>query len=360
MRGIIAGRMAAGGNVYDKYASSNPVERRLVAGFLGHLSASSRRARGAREAHEVGCGEGELAIRLARAGLRVRGSDVSAEVIEEARRRAAAAGVEIDYRAAPVEALEPRYDAAELVVCCEVLEHLADPDAALATLAGLARPWLLVSVPREPLWRASTSPGSATSRELGNTPGHLGHWSKRGFVAFLARAGRGRGGAQPAAVDDGALPGGPRVSAARRFAAWVRARPGTLAIVCLGIAWGAVIHTTGWAQLAHFAEVRALASGSKTIDRWHWETGDIAWIDGHYYSVKSPGDGGDLRPRSTCSSTPPAVASSPPTPRPRRRRPTSRAGPPTTAPVHVVRLRRRARGARSAAGRGRDSRSSGS
>src|SRR4029078_4470870 len=37
------------------------------------------------------------------------------------------------------------------------------------------------------------------------------------------------------------------------------------------------------------AEVRASASGSKTIDRWHWETGDIAWIDGHYYSVKSPG-----------------------------------------------------------------------
>ena len=79
------------------------------------------------------------------------------------------------------------------------------------------------------------------------------------------------------------------MSAARRVAAWVRARPGTLAIVCIGIAWGAVIHTTGWAQLAHFAEVRAIASGSKTIDRWHWETGDIAWIDGHYYSVKSPG-----------------------------------------------------------------------
>lgn len=75
----------------------------------------------------------------------------------------------------------------------------------------------------------------------------------------------------------------------QRFTAWVRARPGTLAIACLGIAWGAVIHTTGWAQLAHFAEVRAMASGSKTIDRWHWETGDVAWIDGHYYSVKSPG-----------------------------------------------------------------------
>lgn len=74
-----------------------------------------------------------------------------------------------------------------------------------------------------------------------------------------------------------------------RLVAWVRARPGTLAIVCLGLAWGVVMHTMGWAQLAHFSEVRALAAGEKTIDRWHWETGDVAWIDGHYYSVKSPG-----------------------------------------------------------------------
>jgi hypothetical protein len=79
------------------------------------------------------------------------------------------------------------------------------------------------------------------------------------------------------------------VSRGRALLGWVRARPGTLAIACLAISWGAVMHTMGWAQLAHFAEVRALADGSKTIDRWHWETGDVAWIGGHYYSVKSPG-----------------------------------------------------------------------
>jgi hypothetical protein len=79
------------------------------------------------------------------------------------------------------------------------------------------------------------------------------------------------------------------MSRLRRIAAWARTRPGVLAIVALGIAWGTTMHSMGWAQLAHFAEVRALANGEKTIDRWHWETGDVAWIDGHYYSVKSPG-----------------------------------------------------------------------
>ncbi len=80
-----------GGNVYDKYGTRNPVERRLVGGFLQRLEQLVERT-GVREAHEVGCGEGELAIRLARRGLRVRGSDVSSEVIDEARRRADAAG----------------------------------------------------------------------------------------------------------------------------------------------------------------------------------------------------------------------------------------------------------------------------
>jgi len=184
--GIISGRMAAGGNVYDKYGTQNPIERRLVAGFLGHLNELAAGS-GAREAHEVGCGEGELAIRLAQAGLAVRGTDASAAVVAEARRRARAAGVEIDFRAAPVQSLDPRYDAAELVVCCEVLEHLEDAAAALDRLATLARPWLLVSVPREPLWRALNLARLKYVNELGNTPGHLGHWSKRGFVEFLAR-----------------------------------------------------------------------------------------------------------------------------------------------------------------------------
>ena len=69
----------------------------------------------------------------------------------------------------------------------------------------------------------------------------------------------------------------------------VRARPGLAAIACLGIAWGFVMHSMGWAQLAHFAQVRSLADGQANIDRWHWQTKDKAWVDGHFYSVKAPG-----------------------------------------------------------------------
>ena len=90
-----------GGNVYDKYTTRNPIERRLVDGFLAELDALIERTR-AREAHEVGCGEGELAMRLAARGIAIRGSDVSAEVIADARERAKAAGLEIPFKAASI------------------------------------------------------------------------------------------------------------------------------------------------------------------------------------------------------------------------------------------------------------------
>lgn len=181
----LVGPEEAGGNVYDKYASTNPIERRLMAGFLSRFDQLVART-GADEAHEVGCGEGELSMRMARAGLRVRGSDAFGDVIEEARRRAARAGLAIGFEAKAVQKLGP-VDAAELIVCCEVLEHLSDPGAALDVLAELARPWLIVSVPREPLWRSLNLARFAYIGALGNTPGHLNHWSRRGFERLLER-----------------------------------------------------------------------------------------------------------------------------------------------------------------------------
>jgi 2-polyprenyl-3-methyl-5-hydroxy-6-metoxy-1,4-benzoquinol methylase len=170
--------------VYDKYGTSNPVARRLMSGFLRSLDELVERT-GAKEAHEVGCGEAELAIRLARRGLRTRGTDAFPQVLEEARSRARRSGVEIDFEATPVEALDPARDGAELIVCCEVLEHLSDPEHALEVLARLARPWLIASVPREPLWRILNLARLSYVGDLGNTPGHLNHWSRHEFVRFL-------------------------------------------------------------------------------------------------------------------------------------------------------------------------------
>ena len=76
------------GNVYPKYTTRNPLARLLVARFQANLRALVQRS-GARQVHEVGCGEGFLARRLAADGYQVRGSDLSPATIAEARRRSA-------------------------------------------------------------------------------------------------------------------------------------------------------------------------------------------------------------------------------------------------------------------------------
>jgi 2-polyprenyl-3-methyl-5-hydroxy-6-metoxy-1,4-benzoquinol methylase len=176
----------AGGNLYPKYTVRNPIARMLVDRFQATLLDLARRS-GARQVHEVGCGEGFLSTLLAERGFIVRGSDIAAPAIAAARRRAAERSLPATFRVADLHDLAPDVDGAELVVCCEVLEHLSDPDRGLETLARLAQPHLIVSVPREPLWRLLNIARGRYWRDLGNTPGHLQHWSTDGLVALLGR-----------------------------------------------------------------------------------------------------------------------------------------------------------------------------
>jgi 2-polyprenyl-3-methyl-5-hydroxy-6-metoxy-1,4-benzoquinol methylase len=171
------------GNHYDKYGTRNPIARHLMNGFLSSFDTLRRRA-GVDEALEAGCGEGELSIRMALDGVRVRAFDIAADAILEARRRATAAGVDIAFTTASLDAMaaEPPSD---LVVCCEVLEHLDDPAGGLQILERLTSSWLLASVPREPLWRILNVARGKYIVDLGNTPGHVNHWGRESFLAFL-------------------------------------------------------------------------------------------------------------------------------------------------------------------------------
>jgi 2-polyprenyl-3-methyl-5-hydroxy-6-metoxy-1,4-benzoquinol methylase len=171
-------------NVYPKYTTHNPLARLLVANFTNSLRRLVRRT-GARQVHEVGCGEGFLARQLAADGYQVRGSDLSPTTIAEARQRNDGIAPDIAFQVADLYQLDPARDAEELVICCEVLEHLPDTGRALDVLKRLACPHLIVSVPREPLWRVLNVARGKYWRDFGNTPGHLQHWSSRDFVEVL-------------------------------------------------------------------------------------------------------------------------------------------------------------------------------
>jgi SAM-dependent methyltransferase len=176
------------GNTYDKYGSTNPVVRRLMATFERTLDQLFVQA-DPQSLLDVGCGEGVLTEKWARrlGDKRVVGIDLDDPALhaEWAQRRAP----NLEYRVMKAENLpfaDGEFDVASAI---EVLEHVPDPEHTVAEMARVAARWLLVSVPREPLWRGLNMARGAYLKDLGNTPGHLNHWSKRSFVALLSRHG---------------------------------------------------------------------------------------------------------------------------------------------------------------------------
>jgi 2-polyprenyl-3-methyl-5-hydroxy-6-metoxy-1,4-benzoquinol methylase len=177
------------GNTYDKYGSTNPVVRRLMSAFERTLDQLFEQSDPS-SVLDVGCGEGVLVHQWAQrlGDRRVVGIDLQEESIQAgwAERRAP----NLEYQVMHAENLPFAEDEFDLASAIEVLEHVPDPEHTLAEMARCAERHLLVSVPREPLWRMLNMARGAYWPALGNTPGHLNHWSRRSFVRLLSSYGQ--------------------------------------------------------------------------------------------------------------------------------------------------------------------------
>jgi ubiquinone/menaquinone biosynthesis C-methylase UbiE len=176
------------GNTYDKYGSQNQLVRRLMASFERDLAALFERAR-PDSVLDVGCGEGVLSARWAEqvAPAPVVGLDLpDPKLAGEWDARSLPNLRFVTGRAEEIPFADGEFD---LVAAIETLEHVADPRRAMSEMARVARSHLLVSVPREPLWRALNLARGAYVRELGNTPGHVNHWSARAFERLVGSYG---------------------------------------------------------------------------------------------------------------------------------------------------------------------------
>ena len=170
------------GNTYDKYASTNPIEQRMMRGFMAALDGMLD-GLAPRRILEIGVGEGHVMRRV-----RERFPDVPL------------AGLDL-----PDEALSDEWQALglpclfgdatrlpfptgsfDLVLAIEVLEHVPGPEAALSELARVCSGTLVASVPFEPIWRAGNIARRRYVGDWGNTPGHVNHWTRWGFRRFVA------------------------------------------------------------------------------------------------------------------------------------------------------------------------------
>lgn len=116
-----------------------------------HLDECALRPLAGKSALDVGCGAGLLAEPLCRLGAKVTAVDAAPELIAAARAHAAGQGLDIDYRAQGVEAVEGQFD---LVTALEVIEHVADPQSFVDSLAARLAPagLLILSTPNRTAW----------------------------------------------------------------------------------------------------------------------------------------------------------------------------------------------------------------
>lgn len=177
------------GNHLHKYTAKNPAIRWLTNRWVARLQATLDKVAadgGTAHALEVGCGEGVISQQLA-----TRWDSVTALDLPDANLRA-------EWRSRPgphylhadAHRLPFRDDRFDVVVAAEVLEHLPDPARGLAELARVGSRHLVLSVPREPIFRTCNLLAARHVAALGNTPGHLNHWSTRSFVRFVGSVAR--------------------------------------------------------------------------------------------------------------------------------------------------------------------------
>jgi len=177
------------GNATAKYDARNPLTRALLDRFLARVD-SAALAAAPRSVLDVGCGEGVVTERLARLlpGASFLGVDADDERLRRQWSQRRLDNLTFDVASAydlPFES-----GSFDLACALEVLEHLERPELALSELARVSRRTLLLSVPREPLWRISHLVAGRDVRALGNTPGHLNHWSSDAFERLVGTFGR--------------------------------------------------------------------------------------------------------------------------------------------------------------------------
>jgi len=171
------------GNYYDKYGSKNPAARFLTNNFIKNIKIILKPL-DYNSLLDIGCGEGYITNELAALKkCRITGIDLGEEPLKKARNQYK----NIEFIKCSACELPFKDSSFDLISALEILEHLDNPEKALKEIKRVAKKWVIISVPNEPLWRILNVITLRYLRGLGNTPGHVNHWTPKEFTNLIKK-----------------------------------------------------------------------------------------------------------------------------------------------------------------------------
>ncbi len=169
---------------YRKNSTKNPIAKFFLNNFYTVLLSELKILK-PNSVLDVGCGEGFTLNKLqqAKIGKQLEGI----EYIDEAIALGKKLHPTLVIKKGNIYKLPYKANSFDVVVCTEVLEHLDDPGNALMELKRVAKKYVVLSVPNEPLFTIQRILRGMNVLKLGAHPEHLQHWSSGAFKQFVKK-----------------------------------------------------------------------------------------------------------------------------------------------------------------------------
>lgn len=171
------------GNYFNKYASKNPLVKFFVAKYKRNFQRYLSEIDKPKNILEIGSGEGYLIryIREIYPDAQLVASDINWQFVNISAKNQ----IRADWIVCFGEELPFSKNTFDLVIACEVLEHVPSPEAILKELQRVGNQWIILSVPNEPWWRLLNLARMKYVKSMGNTPGHIQHWNPGSFSKLI-------------------------------------------------------------------------------------------------------------------------------------------------------------------------------
>jgi ubiquinone/menaquinone biosynthesis C-methylase UbiE len=171
----------------EEYESQNPISRFLLDNLFKNISRIKPYLKPGSKLLEVGCGMGISSLTL---NEMLPGHDFEASEVDEAFvQKMLESNFPLKVTQESVFDLIRKDKSVDCIFFLEVMEHIDHYEKALSELFRVSSGFVVISVPNEPLWRILNMMRGKYISSLGNTPGHINHWSPRTMTNLISQYG---------------------------------------------------------------------------------------------------------------------------------------------------------------------------